>query len=141
MTGRIHAVAGKKVLIAPAENTACFGCLKDCRKGRILISAENRGKLPLEPGQFVETEQIPRGLFFQGLGAVLPLALGFIAGYMLVYAAFPAAGEGSRAAGGALLLFTGGLVTVLIRRRHPAKEITRIKRIISACPQNNQLCG
>jgi hypothetical protein len=131
MIGRIHAVAGTKVLIAPAENTACFGCMKDCHKRGILVAAENRDILLLKPGQIVETENSPRGLVLQGLSTLLPLVLGFVAGFSLTQSLFPFAGEGARAAGGVILLFTGGLVTLLIRRRYPAREINRIKRIVA----------
>jgi sigma-E factor negative regulatory protein RseC len=130
MIGRVHAVTGNKVLIAPAENTACFGCMKDCHKPGVLMTAENRDTLSLKPGQLVETEHSPRGLLLQGLIVLLPPVMGFIAGYALVRAAFPAAGEGARAAGGAFLLFAGGTLTFLFRRRYPAKETNRIKRVI-----------
>jgi positive regulator of sigma E activity len=105
--------------------------MKGCHKRGVLAAAENRDALPLKPGQLVETGQAPRGLLLQGLGAFLPLVLGFIAGYAVVHALFPAAGEGARAAGGALCLFAGGTLAFLFRRRYPAKEITRIKRVIA----------
>ncbi|MDR2258193.1 MAG: SoxR reducing system RseC family protein [Treponema sp.] len=130
MIGRVHAVTGGKVLIAPAEKAACFGCLKDCHRG-VLVTAENRDTLSLEPGQMVETENSPQGLLFQGLSTLLPPVLGFITGYALIQVLFPAAGEGARAAGGAFLLFAAGAVTFLIRRRYPAKETSRVKRVIT----------
>jgi positive regulator of sigma E activity len=136
--GRVHAVSGGKVLIAPAENAACFGCLKDCHKRGVLVTAENRGALVLGPGQMVETENSPRSLLLQALSALLPPALGFTAGYALIRAAFPAAGEGARAAGGALLLFATAAAALLFRRRYPAKETTLIKRIIAGNPTGNQ---
>ncbi|MDR0623544.1 MAG: SoxR reducing system RseC family protein [Treponema sp.] len=131
MIGRVHAVTGGKVLIAPVENAACFGCMKDCHKRGVLAAAENRDTLSLKPGQMVETGYSPQDLLLQGLSTLLPPALGFIAGYVLVHALFPASGEGARAAGGAFLLFAAGAVTFLIRRRYPAKEMNRITRVIA----------
>jgi hypothetical protein len=130
MIGRVHTVSGREVLIAPGENPACFGCMKMCRHGRVLVAAVNPGGLPLSPGQIVETEDSPPGLLRQGLGALLPLPAGFLAGFFLIRGFFPAAGEGTCAAGGVLGLFVGGALTFLIRRRHPPRDISRIARII-----------
>jgi positive regulator of sigma E activity len=130
MIGRIHAAAGGKILVVPAEKTACFGCLKDCGKRGVVV-VENQDALPLKPGQMVETGHSPRSLLFQGLAALLPLVLGFTAGFFLTHRLFPSAGEGARAAGGVFLLFAGGAAALLIRRRYPAKETSRIKRIIT----------
>jgi positive regulator of sigma E activity len=130
VTGRVHAVSGRQVLIAPANNSACFGCLKKCGDGRVLTAALNPEKLPLSPGQLVEAESSPPGLLIQALAAILPPAAGFLAGFFLVRGLFPAAGEGARAAAGALGLFFGGALAFLIRRRRPPGEITRITRII-----------
>jgi positive regulator of sigma E activity len=131
MIGRIHAVLNREVLIAPLEDSACFGCMKQCHKGRVLVSAAPPEQLPLSPGQIVETVNSPPGLLFQGLAVFLPPLAGFLAGLFLVRSAFPAAAEGARAAGGVLGLFLGGALTVLIRRRYPARAITRISRIIN----------
>ncbi|MDR2020113.1 MAG: SoxR reducing system RseC family protein [Treponema sp.] len=130
MIGRIHAVSGREVLIAPREYAACFGCGKNCHEGRGLISAENRDNLPLLPGQLVETENSPVGLVFQGLSALLPLLAGFLAVFFLTGGLFPAAGEEARAAGGLFGLFAGGGLTLLIRRRYPARAKNRITRIV-----------
>jgi positive regulator of sigma E activity len=112
MIGRVHAVRGKEILIVPEENTACFGCMKDCHKHKILVAVENRDTLPLEPGQIVETENSPHDLFRQGLIVFLPLVLGFLTGFLLIRFFFPAAGEGAMAAGGAFLLFAAGAATL-----------------------------
>jgi hypothetical protein len=61
---------------------------------------------------------------------LLPLLAGFLAGFFLVHGLFPAAGEGARAAGGALGLFLCGALAFLIRRRYPPREINRITRLI-----------
>ncbi|MDR1277577.1 MAG: SoxR reducing system RseC family protein [Treponema sp.] len=130
MIGRVHAVSDREVLIAPMENSACFGCMKKCRAGRFLAAAANPEKLPLSPGQVVETVNSPPGLLLQGLAVFLPLAAGFLAGFFLIRGIFPAAGEGARAAAGALGLFLGGILTILSRRRYPVRETNRITRII-----------
>jgi positive regulator of sigma E activity len=131
MIGRVHAVRGKEVLIVPEENAACFGCMKDCHKHKVLVAVENRDTLPLEPGQMVETEHSPYGLLCQGLITLLPLVLGFLAGFLFIRFFFPAAGEGAMAAGGAFFLFAAGAAVLLIHRRYPAKEINRIKQVIA----------
>jgi hypothetical protein len=131
MIGRIHAVSGREVLIAPRGHTACFGCAKNCPEGRVLISAENQDNLPLSPGQLVEAENSPRGLVSQGLSVILPLFLGFLAGFFFIGIIFPSAGEGARAAGGTFCLFAGGGLMLLIRRRYPAREKNRIIRVIA----------
>jgi hypothetical protein len=141
MIGRVHAVSGREVLIAPRENPACFGCMKNCAEGRVLVAAVNPEKLPLLPGQMVETENSPPGLLLQGLAALLPLPTGFLAFFFLVCGLFPAAGEGARAAAGALGLFLGGGLAFLIRRRYPAREISRITRIIGAPGYSGEYSG
>jgi positive regulator of sigma E activity len=105
--------------------------MKKCHDGRVLTTALNPEKLPLSPGQMVEAESSPPGLLLQTLAAVLPLPAGFLAGFFLVRGLFPAAGEGARAAAGALGLLLGGLLTFLIRRRYPPRQINRITRIIA----------
>jgi hypothetical protein len=132
MIGRVHAVSGREVLVAPRKDPACFGCMKNCDEGRVLVTAVNPGKLPLRPGQLVETENSPPGLLLQGLAALLPLPAGFLAFFFLIRGLFPGVGEGAQAAGGALGLFLGGGLTFLIRRRYPPREINRITRIIGA---------
>lgn len=130
MIGRIQAVSGREVLIVPRNGDACFGCVKNCPKGRVLVSAENRNNLPLSPGQLVEAGNSPRGLAAQGLSALLPLFLGFLAGFFLTGRIFHSAGEGALAAGGALGLFAGGGLMLLIRRRCLPGEKNSITRII-----------
>jgi hypothetical protein len=112
------------------ENSACFGCMKKCHGDRFLAAAVNPEKLPLSPGQVVETVNSPPGLLVQGLAVFLPLLAGFLAGFFLIRGIFPAAGEGARAAAGVLGLFLGGILTILSRRRYPVRETNRITRII-----------
>jgi positive regulator of sigma E activity len=128
--GRVHTVSDREILIIPRENTGCFGCMKKCRGDRVLVAAANPEKLPLLPGQIVETENSPSGLLTQSLTAILPLLAGFLAFFFLARGLFPAAGEEAQAAAGALGLFLGGGLIYLIRRRYPAREINRIIRII-----------
>jgi positive regulator of sigma E activity len=129
--GQVHAVSDGEILIAPRENAGCFGCMKTCHKGRVLVAATNPEQLSVSPGQMVETENSPSGLLVQGLAAILPLLTGFLAFFFLARSLFPAAGEAAHAAAGALGLFLGGGLTYLIRRRYPAREINRITRIVS----------
>jgi hypothetical protein len=79
----------------------------------------------------VEAGISPPDLAVQGLFACLPLFAGFLAGFFLISGAFPSAGEGARAAGGALGLFAGGGLTLLIRRRYPPRKKNSITRILS----------
>lgn len=131
MIGRIHAIFGREVIIIPNGHNTCFGCVKNCPEGRVLINAENRDNLPLSPGQLVETEDSPLDLIFQGFSALFPLCLGFLAGFFLVSGLFPSLGEETRAAGGVLGIFAGGGLTLLVRRRYPFHKKNRITRIIS----------
>jgi hypothetical protein len=68
----------------------------------------------LKPGQAAETAD--GRLWGQALAALLPLPLGFTAGFFLVPVFFPAPGEAARAAGGVLLMFAAASGYYLFRR-------------------------
>jgi positive regulator of sigma E activity len=113
------------------ENAACFGCMKgDCKKRRPLVTAENPQNLPLVPGQLVEAVNSPAALLSQALFTLLPLLVGFFAGFFLIKLIFPAAGEAARAAGGTVLLFAGGFGFYLFRRGKPEQTVYQIKGVI-----------
>jgi sigma-E factor negative regulatory protein RseC len=132
MTARVHAVSGGVITIEPGENTGCFGCMnQDCKNRLSLFTAENPQNLPLAPGQLVEAANSPALLLRQGLLALLPPLIGFIAGFFLTGLFFPVAGEGAKAAGGAFLLFAAGAGCYLLQRRSPpGQTVYRITRII-----------
>jgi hypothetical protein len=134
-SGRVLAIAGDKITIAKENKLceeACFGCLKSgsCGAKPALVIAENPLDLPLTPGQIVETRT--GSLFAQALKAILPLPAGFTAGFFLTPLLFPGAGEASRAAGGALLMFAAAAGFYLYRRRFPPKELPRVIRALPA---------
>jgi sigma-E factor negative regulatory protein RseC len=129
-TGKITEIQGTTLTIARESDVACFGCLdKECKARAFSYHAENTAGLPLRPGQLVETETAASPLK-QGLGALLPPALGFITGYAATGFAFPAAGEPLRAAMGALTLFAAAGALYAIRRFHPPKIIRRVVRVV-----------
>jgi sigma-E factor negative regulatory protein RseC len=131
-TGKIREVRGTTLTIDRENDAACFGCPdRDCKARAFSYNAENTAGLSLSPGQLVETETAASPLK-QGLGALLPPALGFIAGYAAAGLAFPAAGEPLRAAAGVLLLFAVAAALYLIRRRNPPKIIRRVVRVVEA---------
>jgi sigma-E factor negative regulatory protein RseC len=129
-TGKITEIRGTALTIARESDVDCFGCPdRECKARSFSYTAENTGGLSLSPGQLVETETAASPLK-QGLGALLPPALGFIAGYGGAGLAFPAAGEPPRAAAGALLLFAVAGALYLIRRRRPPKILRRVVRVV-----------
>jgi sigma-E factor negative regulatory protein RseC len=129
-TGKIKEIRGTTLTIDRENDAACFGCLdKECKARAFSYNAENTAGLSLRPGQLVETETAASPVK-QGLGALLPPALGFIAGYAATGLAFPAAGEPPRAAAGALLFFAVAGALYLIRRRHPPRIIRRVVRVV-----------
>jgi hypothetical protein len=129
MTARVTAVSGRRVTLVPAEG-ACFGCTEGhCGKRPAPFVVEYHGDPVPAPGWLVETGIPPAALAGETLwGILFPLA-SFIAGYFLLPLPFPQAGEGARAAAGALCLFSGGLALYLIRRRFPP-GLPRIIRVI-----------
>jgi sigma-E factor negative regulatory protein RseC len=129
-TGKIKEIEGTTLTIDREDDTACFGCLdKECKARAFSYNAENTSGLLLRPGQLVETETAASPLK-QGLAALLPPPLGFIAGYVATGLAFPASGEPLRAATGALALFAAAGTLYLIRRRRPPKIIRRVVRVV-----------
>jgi sigma-E factor negative regulatory protein RseC len=78
----------------------------------------------------VEAGISPPDLAVQGFSALLPLLAGFLAGFFLSGGIFPSAGEGAWTAGGALGLFAGGGLALLIRRRRPSRRKTSILRVL-----------
>jgi sigma-E factor negative regulatory protein RseC len=128
--GKIKEIRGSTLTIGREDDTACFGCPDtECKTRSFSYNAENTAGLPLLPGQLVETETAASPLK-QGLGALLPPALGFVAGYVGTGLAYPAAGEPLRAAAGALLLFAVAGALYLVRRRHPPVIIRRVVRVV-----------
>jgi sigma-E factor negative regulatory protein RseC len=129
-TGKIREIQGTTLTIDRENDAACFGCPDgDCKARAFSYSAENTAGLLLRPGQLVETETAASPLK-QGLAALLPPPLGFIAGYVAAGFAFPASGEPLRAATGALALFAVAGTLYLIRRRRPPKIIRRVVRVV-----------
>jgi sigma-E factor negative regulatory protein RseC len=131
-TGTIKEIRGSALTIARENDEACFGCLdQECKARSFSYHAENTAGLALRPGQLVETETTASPLT-QGLAALLPPALGFVAGYGGTGLAFPAAGEPARAAAGVLLLFAAAAALYLLRRRRPPKILRRVVRVVEA---------
>jgi sigma-E factor negative regulatory protein RseC len=129
-TGKITEIRGTALTLARESDIDCFGCLdRECKARSFSFTAENTGGLSLRPGQLVETETAASPLK-QGLAALLPPALGFVAGYGAAGLAFPAAGEPLRAAAGVLLLFAAAGALFLIRRRRPPKIFRRVVRVV-----------
>jgi sigma-E factor negative regulatory protein RseC len=127
MRGRVLAITGDTVTIEPERPISCFGCMQECKKGLAPVQAKAIGALELKPGQLVETA-IPRNsLFTQAVTALLPPVAGFIAGFTAIGLIPPLTGDGPRAAGGVVLMFTASLCMYLFRRRFPAKTILYIK--------------
>jgi sigma-E factor negative regulatory protein RseC len=150
-TGRVQAVSGGVIIVQREVSTdlrsdACFGCMnQECRTNHGqpranrphvdrpqvgLIIAENRTGQELRPGQLVETGVTASALIIQIITVLCPPLLGFAAVYALTGLAFPALGEGARAACGVLGLFTVAEILYLIRRKFPSKTKTSIVRIL-----------
>jgi hypothetical protein len=111
--GRLpEAACGKAAVVKDRElrGEACFGCLKSDK-----CWAAMNADPSLKPGQAVETAG--GRLLGQALAALLPLPLGFAAGFFLVPVFFPAAGDPAKAAGGVLLMFAAAAGYYLFRRR------------------------
>jgi sigma-E factor negative regulatory protein RseC len=120
------------VIIEPERPAGCFGCMnRECAKGFVPVTVENKDNLDLVKGQRVETGSGTRSLFAQGAAALTPPLLGFIAGFFLSGKIFPLSGEGFRAASGVLLLFAAACGFYFFRRRFPPKDLSRILRVLS----------
>ncbi|MDR0375233.1 MAG: SoxR reducing system RseC family protein [Treponema sp.] len=129
MKGKIYSIEGRTVFLSP-EQTGCFGCMtqEHCRKPQ-LIAVENRTGLELSPGQFVETTTAKQSLVRQTLLSLLPLFVGFTAGFALVAVFFPLSGDGTRGVAGVAGLFFAGFAVYALRKRSPDKSRPHIVRI------------
>ncbi|AEF86039.1 hypothetical protein TREPR_2764 [Treponema primitia ZAS-2] len=129
-TGIVQEITGNTLTLIKENNIACFGCMsQECKEKAISFTAEKPTAMAVEPGQRVETETASSALK-QGLGALIPPILGFIAGFLLTGALFPTAGDPPRAAGGALLLFAVAVSCYFYRRRFPLEAKRRVIRAL-----------
>jgi sigma-E factor negative regulatory protein RseC len=129
-TGKIREINGKTVEIKPDSLTACFGCMKEECKACGSISAENPLSLSLKAGQTVEVSAPAASIFRQALAALVPPALGFIAGFLLTRLFLPSAGEGACAAAGVIFLFAAAFIVYAVRKRKPLSKVYTVTRII-----------
>ncbi|MDR1566949.1 MAG: SoxR reducing system RseC family protein [Treponema sp.] len=132
-TGTVAAVTGGRVTLRQDKlgPETCFGCMnRECKQRQGLITAKNPFKLPLKPGQQVETELSRASVVSESIPALAIPFSGFIAGFFLTAACFPAAGDPARAFGGALLMLAFGLGFLLFRRRFPAKSLPVVVRVL-----------
>ncbi|MDR2631147.1 MAG: SoxR reducing system RseC family protein [Spirochaetaceae bacterium] len=141
-TGWVREISGDLVTLRLDRSRACSGCgyggcrpgapgsgtgaNEECPPNHGMVTAVNRKKLPLLPGQRVAVE-FPRGdAPVQAVTALLPPLLGFIAGYVLGGMALSPENQDLRAAaGGAGLFISAGLV-YLIRKYLPPRKPTVI---------------
>jgi positive regulator of sigma E activity len=130
--GRVRTVWGDRVTIMPGPPGACFGCLnRACRARRDLITAENRARLPLSPGQVVETEFPRRFALAQGILVFLPPMAAFAAVWAVTGRFFPELPEPPRAFCGVIALVAVSALICLLRRFFPSSALPRVKRILS----------
>ena len=142
-SGRVTAVKGGWVSLTADKSgaEACFGCMnRGCKRRQDLVIAQNPFNLSLRPGQQVETELSPIPVIIQALSALSPLCLGFVAGFFLTAALFPASGDAAQAFGGVLLMFFAGTVFYLYRRLRPIKTLPRIVRIVDPEYAGTRIC-
>jgi hypothetical protein len=91
----------------------CFGCMNTaCAKHVRKVSSEINSTAGCNSA--VENSS-PAALAKEGLITILPLALGFIAGFFLTRFIFPQAGDAAKAAGGVVGLFASALVCYFVR--------------------------
>jgi sigma-E factor negative regulatory protein RseC len=115
-------VFGAALTFIKEDAGVCFGCMNmQCKKERGFFTSENCLPLILHPEDSVEINLSRKTLAVQGLSALLPPVLGFIAGYVLAVYIFPAPGEAARAAFGAVLMIAAASAVYVYRRRFPAK--------------------
>jgi sigma-E factor negative regulatory protein RseC len=116
--------AADTVVIALKESGACFGCTnQECRSNRRLLTVKNPRRIPLRAGQEVQAEISAASSLREAAAALLPPALGFIAGYIgLGLLLPPARGSPAQAAAGAAGLFLTALGVYFFRKRLPPKH-------------------
>ena len=132
-TGKIREICGSRVTIALDRSAYCFGCINhECKSNGGFISAENPLDLSLETGQTVEvkTPALNIRLLGQAFKALLPPALGFTAGFIIIRLFFPAATEGAAAALGAVFLFVFAFIVYKTSKKPPAGSGFTILRVV-----------
>ena len=130
--GKIREIKDNIVIVDPDRSATCFGCMNhECKSGLGFITAENPLALPLEAGQTVEM-QAPPGIFLvkQGLNALMPPILGFLAGFIFVSVFFPNAGEAAAAGTGVIFLFAAAIIIYRTKRKKAASREFTVTRII-----------
>ncbi|MDR2069613.1 MAG: SoxR reducing system RseC family protein [Spirochaetaceae bacterium] len=137
-TGLVREISGDLVVLSLDRPGACSGCgqggargacgsagagsTPGCRSNQVLLTALNRKKLPLVPGQRVAVEFPPGSALVQALTALLPPFWGFIAGYALGGLALSPESQALRAAaGGGGLFFSAGIVYFIRKCLPPGK--------------------
>ncbi|MDR1948133.1 MAG: SoxR reducing system RseC family protein [Spirochaetaceae bacterium] len=124
--GRVREISGSRVTLKRGPLDACFGCMKgECRAGGVFV-AENPNRLPLAPGQLVETELPPGAALREGFFTIIPPIASCIAAFLLSGLVFPGLGDPPRAVIGLFVLFGTAVAFYLFRRRFPSKTIPRI---------------
>jgi positive regulator of sigma E activity len=96
--GKVREVSGELVIIEADNSSVCFGCLNyECKSRGTQISAENKKALPIKAGQTVEVMAHSSSLLGQALVSILPPAVSFALGFIIIRHLFPHAGEGAAA--------------------------------------------
>ena len=134
-TGKVLEINGKTVSIKldserPDLPDACFGCMKEECKTCVSIIAENPLSLSLKAGQTVEVSAQGTAIFRQALEALVPPALGFVAGFFLARFFIPEASEGAWAASGVIFLFASAFIVYDVRKRRPPAKVYTVTGII-----------
>ena len=133
--GKIREIRENLIIIAPDRSASCFGCMEmECKSKGGVLNAENPKALPLKIGQTVEIK-IQGASFLsilkQSIGALLPPALGFIAGFYFTRLFFPDIKEEAAVFIGVIQLFVTAFIVYKIRKKFPAKEYPRyVERIV-----------
>lgn len=120
--GRIIAINGSVADVVPVDIEMCIGCSNsECKNNGSVFQVDRGDHSDLGVGALVRVRARSVNQLGQGLFAIgLPIA-GMAAGYAVVSARWPEAGEGLRVLGG-LVLLACTTVAVIIRRmtRKPA---------------------
>jgi positive regulator of sigma E activity len=128
--------------LPPGKKPGCPSSRQVCRPNPGLLTALNREKLPLVPGQRVAVEFPPGSVLAQTLTALLPPFWGLIAGYVLGGLAFPGNQALRAATGGAGLFISAGIVYFIRKYLPPGKPtVVYYKEDIISCLKDRSLEG
>lgn len=128
-TGVILNLDNNMAKVRAGEIASCFGCMsQECKSNNRIYQAENRSRLDLSAGDYVEIENKVQNSILQACSVLMPPLLGFIGVFMLVKHLVPGSDESMQAAFGSLASILSFFIVYWVRKLLPSRTAPIILR-------------